>query len=144
MQDTTRAPRNTNTIRVRLIATRIAGTNNDGYFDNLMLFPITPQVTSVYAAKPRQGSDQASAGAMRIVTFRNGTHETKLSVPRNGRLNVSLLSLNGRIVQSFRQRDECLYTWDGSDASGNSVAAGVYYVRIAGAGFEKCMQFFKK
>jgi len=49
VEDTRLAPTTTESIRVRLIADRNAGTNNDGYFDSLSLMAVT---TSVNVPEP--------------------------------------------------------------------------------------------
>jgi Tol biopolymer transport system component len=79
------------------------------------------------------------AGGLRLSVGPNPSRgETAIRLVRNipGRNRVDIIAVTGRLVR--RLVDETVaagvydYTWTGEDESGNRVAPGVYYVRVAG------------
>ena len=60
--------------------------------------------------------------------------ELRFVMPQRGTVTLRLYDVGGRLVRELRREEPAgLRTqhWDGRDASGRSVAAGVYYVRLA-------------
>lgn len=59
----------------------------------------------------------------------------------NGKLNVIVMTLDGNIV-TYLNRGEALagehfFTWNGKNKAGNSVARGMYFVRVIGGDFDE-------
>lgn len=65
----------------------------------------------------------------------------KVNQPVNGKLNVIVMTLDGNIV-TYLNRGEALagehfFTWNGKNKAGNSVARGMYFVRVIGGDFDE-------
>ena len=65
----------------------------------------------------------------------------KVNQPVNGKLNVIVMTLDGNIV-AYLNRGEALagehfFTWNGKNKAGNSVARGMYFVRVIGGDFDE-------
>lgn len=65
----------------------------------------------------------------------------KINQPVNGKLNVIVMTLDGNIV-TYLNRGEALagehfFTWNGKNKAGNSVARGMYFVRVIGGDFDE-------
>ena len=65
----------------------------------------------------------------------------KVNQPVNGKLNVIVMTLDGNIV-TYLNRGEALagehfFIWNGKNKAGNSVARGMYFVRVIGGDFDE-------
>ena len=65
----------------------------------------------------------------------------KVNQPVNGKLNIIVMTLDGNIV-TYLNRGEALagehfFTWNGKNKAGNSVARGMYFVRVIGGDFDE-------
>jgi len=65
----------------------------------------------------------------------------KVNQPVNGRLNVIVMTLDGNII-TYLHRGEALagehyFTWNGKNKAGNSVARGMYFIRVIGGDFDE-------
>lgn len=65
----------------------------------------------------------------------------KVNQPVNGKLNVIVMTLDGNIV-TYLNRGEALagehfFAWNGKNKAGNSVARGMYFVRVIGGDFDE-------
>ena len=65
----------------------------------------------------------------------------KVDVPKEGKLNVLVMTLDGNIVdylhRGVESGGEHFYSWDGSNRNGNPVARGMYFVRVVGDGIDE-------
>ena len=65
----------------------------------------------------------------------------KITLPAEGRLNVSILTADGNIITYLSRGNvkegEHYFTWDGKNRKGEPVARGIYFVRVTGSGIDE-------
>jgi len=66
----------------------------------------------------------------------NPATEIRYAIPRQGRVELNIYDLHGRLVRSLLSADrspgEHMEVWRGRDDSGSPVASGVYYLQLQG------------
>ena len=73
----------------------------------------------------------------------NSREQTTIEVdmPSDGTLNVYVLTADGNIVRRLEHGrvsgGKHYYRWDGTNASGKSVARGIYFIRVTGSGIDE-------
>lgn len=77
-----------------------------------------------------------------VINATKGEHVVvKVDMPENGRLNVIVMTLDGNIISYLNrgkvEAGENYFTWDGKNRNGNSVARGMYFVRVTGPGIDE-------
>ena len=77
-----------------------------------------------------------------VINATKGEHVVvKVDVPEDGRLNVIVMTLDGNIISYLNrgkvEAGENYFTWDGKNKNGNSVARGMYFVRVTGGGIDE-------
>jgi hypothetical protein len=94
--------------------------------------------TIVDAGSPSQGSSLALAGARPNPASVASVTTIAYTLPRNGRVRLTLHDVSGRLVRRLVDRDERAganaIAWDLRDQSGVGVSAGVYFAKLAFAG----------
>lgn len=64
-----------------------------------------------------------------------------VELPEDGRLNVCVMTLDGNIITYLNRgkttAGEHYFTWNGKNRNGASVARGMYFVRVTGAGIDE-------
>ena len=65
----------------------------------------------------------------------------KVNMPAEGNLNIAVLTLDGNIITYLNKgklsEGEHWFTWNGKNRSGNSVARGMYFIRVSGSGIDE-------
>ena len=65
----------------------------------------------------------------------------KVDLPEAGKLSVIVMTLDGNIITYLNRGNaeagEHYFTWNGKNKSGNSVARGMYFVRVTGSGIDE-------
>ena len=65
----------------------------------------------------------------------------KVNVPEAGKLNVIVMTLDGNIITYLNRgkvdAGEHYFTWNGKNKNGDSVARGLYFIRVSGNGFDE-------
>ena len=65
----------------------------------------------------------------------------KVELPEAGKLNVIVMTLDGNIITYLNRGEtkagEHYFTWNGKNKKGNSVARGMYFVRVIGSGIDE-------
>ena len=60
----------------------------------------------------------------------------EVDMSRSGTLSITVISLDGNVVKilhsGYAEEGKHLYRWNGTNASGDSVARGMYFIRVAG------------
>lgn len=91
----------------------------------------------------------AAANAIRMVRpnpFREST-EIEFTLPREGRARVEVFDLQGKRVAQVLDRTLPAgrhgARWDGRDATGRTVASGIYHVRVESAGVQAARRVVK-
>ena len=68
----------------------------------------------------------------------NPTTTLSFSVPTEGKINLSIYDMTGRLVNTLvnghMEQGYYQVTWDGVDATGNAVASGMYIYALQGEG----------
>ncbi|MFH1219167.1 MAG: FlgD immunoglobulin-like domain containing protein [Candidatus Eisenbacteria bacterium] len=107
------------------------------------LFKIQPRSDAdiVVHSAPTAGTPKSGAFALNL--FQNTPNpfgsETaiRFTIPSKMSVNLSIFDVTGRLVRSVDNRElpagEYSASWDGNDAFGSKVGAGVYFVRLATA-----------
>jgi flagellar hook assembly protein FlgD len=58
-----------------------------------------------------------------------------------GTVTISVFDLSGDLVRTLKRgpgvKGEYLQTWDGKNATGKTVARGIYFIRIVGPGVDE-------
>jgi hypothetical protein len=99
-------------------------------------------VVSAPTAAP-EGESLADAGILRLHgiapnPLASGVAQIRFALARDARLSLRVVDVSGRAVATLADRaltaGEHSAAWDGRDARGTRVAAGVYFVRLEAAG----------
>lgn len=65
----------------------------------------------------------------------------KVDMPKDGRLNVIVMTLDGNIITYLNRGEtkagEHYFTWNGKNKNGKSVARGMYFIRVTGTGIDE-------
>ena len=65
----------------------------------------------------------------------------KVNMPAEGNLNIAVLTIDGNIITYLNKgklsEGEHWFTWNGKNRSGNSVARGMYFIRVSGSGIDE-------
>ena len=65
----------------------------------------------------------------------------KVNVPEAGKLNVIVMTLDGNIITYLNRgkvdAGEHYFTWNGKNKNGDSVARGLYFIRVSSNGFDE-------
>ncbi len=130
--------RASNTDQATYVTTRSATFLNAGRFVN----PVTTASSRIVIGSPA-GVETGAGGppALRIRAEPNparGPVALSLASPRDGVQDVDVLDLSGRMVRrlsaGWQPRGSRQLAWDGADADGARVPAGVYLVRLRASG----------
>jgi len=123
--DTTLAPVGTRFIRIRLISTRRAGTNNDGYYDGLSL-------ESVISGSLDEVNNKVPGGIYLSQNYPNPFNPSttiEFSIPKSGFVNLKIYNLLGQetatLVSDKLKSDNYKFVWDASEFS-----SGVYFYKL--------------
>jgi hypothetical protein len=123
--DTTLAPIGTRFIRIRLISTRRAGTNNDGYYDGLSL---ETQITGMSDEMENRIPNKPTLLQNYPNTF-NPITSFEFSIPKSEFVTLKIYNLLGRevatLVSEKLTQGTYNYPWDAS-----AFSSGVYYCKI--------------
>lgn len=91
------------------------------------------------------GGAGADGGALRLAVGPNpsaGATRVTFTLPRAGHATVRVYGVDGRLVRELAAGDHAAgahdVVWDGRDAAGARVRAGVYWVRVASDGRSAC------
>ena len=73
-----------------------------------------------------------SNGEKTILRVKSNSHDT---------LNVIVMTLDGNVIKYLNhgttEAGEHFFTWDGRNNAGNTVARGLYFIRVIGGGFDE-------
>ena len=65
----------------------------------------------------------------------------KVNLPEEGRLNVSVLTVDGNVIawlnRGTAKAGEHYFSWDGKNRSGTPVARGMYFIRVTGTDIDE-------
>jgi len=130
--DTTLAPAGTRFIRIRLISTRRAGSNNDGYYDGLSLESL---ITGGLDKANNKFPDDISLSQNYPNPFNPNT-TIELSIPKTEFVTLKIYNLLGKEVEEIVAKrlipGNYKYNWDAS-----KFASGVYYYNIKAGSFNQ-------
>ncbi len=74
-------------------------------------------------------------------TSKDEKTSVKIKLKQNGILTIQVMTLDGSIVRTIERSNKNagvhLYHWDGKNNAGNSVARGMYFIRIAGPNIDE-------
>lgn len=92
----------------------------------------SPAAPQVYAARPNPFL---------------GTTEIPYSLPAAGRVSLRVFDVSGRLVATLvdgeRPAGVSRAAWDGKDASGRSLPAGIYFAKLSAAGVERTARIMR-
>jgi len=131
----------TSQMRLRFVATDTnPGNVVEAAVDDLVFYEASAPITGVSAA-PRLALRSPWPNPS------NGETRFEFSLPRDGRVEVDVLDLQGRVVRTLERgsHDAGQHTllWRGDDDSGRDCAPGLYFVRVRGAGDERQSRFVR-
>jgi len=130
--DTTLAPVGTRFIRIRLISTRRAGSNNDGYYDGLSLESL---ITGGLDKANNKFPDDISLSQNYPNPFNPNT-TIEFSIPKTEFVTLKIYNLLGQEVEEIVAKrlipGNYKYNWDAS-----KFASGVYYYNIKAGSFNQ-------
>ncbi len=102
-----------------------------GTGSNGEIFKIVPDVSGVPSGGVKTGLRLSPSAPN---PFSNGT-ELTLALDQAGRVEVSVLGADGRVVRNLVSMEEAAGSrsifWDGRDQGGHALPSGVYFVRAA-------------
>lgn len=121
---------------------RIAdATGNWSGFSNMATIDLTRNVTGVETAE--EGAPRLVIGAP-YPSPTSGTAQIALTLARSGPVAADVFDARGRRVRSLHEGSmeagPHTLRWDGSAASGERAAAGVYWIRVAAHGVQKTVK----
>lgn len=115
--------------------------NAEAYNDDLKRLSLKTRAAQVSSDAGGQAAEAATDGYYLSGNFPNPFEkitELTLRVPEAVEMEFSIFDLNGQEVRSFAQQFEAgehTVRWDGSDANGNQISNGVYYIRAQNGEF---------
>ena len=72
------------------------------------------------------------------------TAVVELKTEKTGSVSIQVITLDGNIVKVLQRgvltAGTYYFKWDGTNKSGNSVARGMYFVRVIGPGIDKTLK----
>ncbi len=98
---------------------------------------------SMFAFRVFEDTQRGGVTILNNVINSNEREETlvEVTMPQNGNLNVTVLTLDGDVVQVLsrgqKSQGNHYFTWNGTNNAGNAVARGMYFVRVVGPGLDE-------
>lgn len=118
----------------------ISISSNDPH-NSLLVLPCTLNVSQVGAAGEANNLPVAPSLSQNFPNPFNPTTQIEFSIPNAGPVTLSVYDLLGRevkrLVDSQMEAGKHTVIWDGKDASGRSVASGVYFYAIRAGSFSQ-------